>query len=587
MKTKLIIINCFTIFSFYCYSEENTNTKNTEEKKTVKTQNNQAQKSLPIISLDSNKESKETRVQSNNSEKNPSKEEKKDEIALNFPKEDLLKNANINEISPNTTAEEIVTPRTFPLETSLGYNLDNADSNYFLKAEGKDILNASKNREINFLIKVPYYQMNDTSNTLGVVPDKFKFNFLDPFLNLYLGDNKYNLSPLTIRDLEKRGGFVNFNYKDKIGISTMYLLAKPTKDKNPSDNFGACVYVMPFSFIKLSSNFLFTRFEKEKFSIPYDNYTYSVRSTLFFDDENKLDLEAASTNKIDKKHLGYFASLDGKLEYLTYLINFVYSNPNFVGNPAEKIENTNSDRTKLDGVLKYKFKKFGAKLSHLFENYNFDKILTKEHAKRFRSSEFSISYPIFNPINTSVGVKTKELKNLINHDGYKLDAVDLDICIPIKKFSIDTTVELGKYKARMEDYFSRNWQGYKLFLRYKPTETTGLSIYTKLGNHIYDDIFTISYLGGLDFNLKAIKNLDLNLIYEYSSNTRKTNYTLVKKNPKWDSHYFKQELAYTFPNDHRISISSHLNKPLDEKKEKAFLITYTIPLELPNINRAF
>lgn len=550
MKKKLIIFICLCLFPYFAFTEEENQTSEQD-----------------IIN----------EVSDNTAN---------DQVVTNFPHhEDLINNSNVNETNANLSTTSA--PRTFPIETTLGYNLDNADSKYFLQAEGTDILNTSIDRKINFLIKVPYVQIKDSTNTYGMVPEKFKLNFIDPLLNVQLGDNKYNLSPLTIKDLEKRGGLINFNYKDRIGLSSIYLISKPTKDKNPSDNYGASLFVKPFSFMKLSSNFLFSEFEKEKFLIPTKNYTYSFRTTFFINEKNKLDLETATTNKIDKKHLAYFANLDGKNKYFTYLINWVYANPNFMSNPAEKIENTISDRTKLDGSIKYKFNKFGAKLSHIFENYNFDKLKIKEHAKRSRSSEFSISYPILNSFNTSIGLKTKELKNLLNHDGYKLDAIDLDITIPIKKFSIDTNIELGKYKSRFEDYFSRNWQGYKLFLKFNPTNDANFSIYSKIGNQIYEDIFTKTYLAGADIKLKAIKNLDFTLAYEYSINTRETLYILKNKNPKWKGNYLKQDFTYTLPNQHRITVSSRLNKPLEEKKEKVFLITYTIPFEVPNISRAF
>lgn len=537
-----------------------------------------------VVSMESVND-QDVQQQENTSQETPSNEtnltnESPDDVALNFPNETLSHDL-INETS-NLSNEEV--RRTFPVDTTLGYNLDNADSKYFLQFEGTDNLNESKTRTLNFLVKVPYFQRIDSSNKLGVVPDKFKVNFSDPLLNIHLGDNKFNLSPLTIKELEKRGAFINLNYKERAGISATYLLNTPTKDKNPSNNLGASFYIKPISFLKLSTNFLYTEFDEEKFSIPVDNYTYSVRSTFSFNKKNKLDLEAASTNKMDKDHLGYLASLDGSAKNFTYLINYVYANPYFIGNPAEKIENTFIDRTKLDGLVKYNIKDLSLKANHIFEKYNFNALKEKEHAKRTRTSEFAISYPIFH-VKTTLGVKSKELKNLLNKDGYNVDALGLDLSIPIKQFCIDTSAEVGYYKSRLEDYSTRTWQGYKLLLKYSPTDNSNISVYTKIGNHIYEDIFTVTYLAGSELKIKFIKNLDLSCTYEYSSNDRKTNYK-SKKDPNWKSHYLKEALTYTLPNNHKISISSRINKPLEDKREKEFLFTYTMPFEVPNINRA-
>ncbi len=550
MKKKIILVICLYILPFFAFAEEENESPQQEVSQEI------------------------------------SENTKQDEVAINLPSQEELKNDLNSSETPSTNLPPTIND-TFPIETTAGYNLENADSNYFLQAEGTDILNESKTRKINFLIKVPYYQIKDSSNKVGVIPDKFCFNFIDPFLNLALGDNKYNLSSLTIKDLEKRGGFLNLNYKDKIGLSSIYLLSKPTKDKNPSDNLGASIFIKPFSFIKLSSNFLYSKFEKEKFSIPINNYTYSLRSTFLINDKNKIDLETATTNKLDKKHLAYLANLDGTNKYFSYLINWFYANPNFIGYYFDKNINTYSDKTKLDGFIKYELNKFVAKLIHTYENNNLDRLPSKENAKRSISSELNFSYPILNPINTTLGVKTKEAKNLLNRDGFKLDAINLNIFIPIKKFCIDNNIELGKYKSRIEDYFSRDWLGYKLFLKYNPTDTSGFSIYTKFGNLLYEDIFTKSYVFGTDLKIKTLKSLDLTFAYEYSTNFRKTTYVLKDKKPKWKGHYFKQDLTYIFSNQHKITLSSHWNKPLEEKKEKAFLLTYTIPLYVPSVSRAF
>jgi len=507
-------------------------------------------------------------------QENPTEEE----IALNVPiQEELKKDLNTTQSPTYELNPTNLLTTTFPIQTTIGYNFEKAESKYFLQAEGCDTLNESKTRKINFLIKVPYFQIIDSTNKIAVTPDKFSINFIDPFLNISLGDNKYNLSSLTMKNLEKRGGFLNLNYKNKLSFSTLYLLPKPTDNKNSSDNLGLNFFIKPHKFIQLSSNFLFTKFEKENYSIPKNNYTYSLRSTFLINNKNKLDIEAATTNNLNKKNLAYLATFDYNNKYFSSLINWFYANPNFIG--------TSSDKKKLDSSIKYELNNFCANITHNYKNQNLEKLLSKKNAKRSRSSEINISYPIINPIKTTLGLKTKELKNLLNQDGYKLDTINLNISVPIKYYTINNTFEFGEYRSRLENYFLRTWSSYKLSLNYNPVDKTGISIYTKFGNLLYEDVFTRSYLAGTNLKIKTIKNLDLTFTYEYSTNLRKANYDLKDKKPKWNRNYFKQDLTYILPNDHKITISSHLNKPLNEKKEKAFLLTYTIPLQVPNINR--
>lgn len=561
MKNKLIVTLFLLLLPFFAHAEDN-----------QKTPDDIAQNE------DSIKESNQNQEIPEGQQESPT-----NEVALNSPIDEIKNDLNINELSPLEAPTNI--NNTFPLNTTLGYQLDNNDTDYFFQAEGTDILNESKNRKINFLIKVPYFQINDATNKLGVVPDKFCLNFTDPLLSINLGDNKYNISTLTVKDLEKRGILLNLNYKDKMGFSTLYLLSKPSKAKNPCDNFAASFFINPLSFIKLSSNFLYTKFEKTQNSIPIDNYTYSVRSIIFLDNTNKFDLETAVTNNFNKKNMAYFANLEGKNKLITYLISGLYANPLFIGSQTDKWETTYSDKVKFDGSIKFNLNKFSSQLSHIFENNNLEKLSSKDKPKRSFSSEFSISHPIIF-IESTLGVKRKESKNLLNKDGFKLDAANLNYCIPIKNFSFENNFEVGKYKSRIENYFSRNWFAYKIFMKYKLSDASYFSVYSKLGNLKYDDIFTISYVGGTDLKIKTIKNFDLSFNYEYSKNIRKCLFAATNKKPKWHGHYFKQELTYILPNQHTITITSHLNKPLDEKKEKAFLLTYTIPIQVPKINRA-
>ena len=122
------------------------------------------------------------------------------------------------------------------------------------------------------------------------------------------------------------------------------------------------------------------------------------------------------------------------------------------------------------------------------------------------------------------------------------------------------------------------------YVAYIPSENNGFSIYTKLGNLLYEDVYPTSYAFGTDLKIKTAKNLDLTLVYEYSTHNRRSIAT-IDKPLKWNGNYFKQDLTYILPNEHKITLSSHLNRPLMEKEEKAFLLTYTIPLQAPKVNR--
>jgi hypothetical protein len=542
---------------------------------------------MPFLTFAQNDQTEKNKEEPNQANENVPK---KDEIALSSPSEETLKK-DFNELtqaeaSQTNDPSNLAPQNTFPIQTTLGYNLEDVNSNYFLQIEGADILNEEKTRKINFLIKVPYLQINDSVNKLGALPQRFNINFIDPFLNVTIGDSKYDLSPLIMKEYEKRGAFLKINYNDIVGISSAYLTSKPnsSKDFNPTENFGISFFVKPLSFIKLATNFLSTTFKEENFSTPKNNYSYSIRSTISFDEKNKLDLETATSNKLNKDNIAYFINLDGKNDHFTYLVNWLYANPEYVGKYSDKTFQDSSLKTKFDGSLKYDLNNFSTKLSHNFENINLDKISEKDAPKRNNNSEFSISYPILFPMKSSLIVKRKEAKSFFTRDGFKLNAINLITSIPIKKYTIENSVELGRYKSRIENYIYRNWHNYQLSIKYIPSENNGFSIYTKLGNLLYEDVYALSYALGADLKIKTAKNLDLNLVYEYSRNNRKS-FATIDKQLKWKGNYFKQDLTYILPNEHKITLSSHLNKPLMEKEEKAFLLTYTIPFQAPNINR--
>jgi len=356
-----------------------------------------------------------------------------DEVALNLPMEDSLKkDLNIDEtpqLDGNTQNSEIENTTTFPMETTLGYNLDNSDGKYFFQAKGSDTLNAEKNRKFDFLIKVPYLQQTTTGNTLSPKPDEFSFNFTDPIFRIKIGDEKYDISSLTMSKYQARGGLFTIQNEDVAGFSALYLTSKPTKDKKPSDNLGSSFFVKPLEALKFSSNFLYTKYtEKIPVNAKRINYTYSVASKITPSDLAHLEMEAATSNQLENKNQAYLINLGGKNKVFSYSANWVYANPNFVGK--------HSDKALFDSFAKYEKNKFLFKVAHKLEKNNLENSTLLDKARRDQNSLLSISYPVFKPIVTTLGLNKRISKNLLNNDGYKLDAINLKTSIPLKKYNL-------------------------------------------------------------------------------------------------------------------------------------------------------
>ena len=502
------------------------------------------------------------------------KEEIIKEVAFNEPIEKTLEDLNIPEVLSSSLEDSFI-PQDHPflINTTFGYDLEKAVGKYFLEINGSETL--KKDRKLDFLVKLPFFQLAD-QNTTTIKPDKFNFNFSDPAFQITLGDSKYNLTPLTIADYEGRGAFFRLNGQDNLGLKMIYLLSEPTEDDYPSDNIGASISLIPDSFIKLSTNFLFTKFNEEP-RRAQNNYTYSLSTNLTPNESTNLDFEAAISNKFLKRNAAIFAALYGDIsENLTYDFKWKIANPDFITEKTNQIT--------LDGNVNLDLKKFIISASHKLEKNNLEKSNFFEKAKREKSSTLKFSYPFFKKFDLDLSFFKKAGRNALTLDGHKLKAVSLETSIPIKKYSIKNVLEFGKYKSQIENFESRNWQSAELHFSFTPQENNSISVYSKIGNIILDDVFTLSNIFGSKISYKRSDNLDLSIAYEYSMNTRKSSALLENTKMKWNRNHFKQELTYTLPNEHRITLTSHLNKPLKIKKEKAFLLTYTIPFNAPKIS---
>jgi len=110
----------------------------------------------------------------------------------------------LNDFDPPPPVQPTLKNETFPLNTTFGYSLEKNNGEYFVETQGEDILNKSLDRKLNFLIRLPVYQP-DKSNKFNGYPDKFYLNFLDPFFKFTIGDGKYTLSDLLMKNNKARG----------------------------------------------------------------------------------------------------------------------------------------------------------------------------------------------------------------------------------------------------------------------------------------------------------------------------------------------------------------------------------------------
>jgi len=515
----------------------------------------------------------ENQEQQNNTEQTQPINESNEDVALNLSSEYESSREIVSQedLSYNQT--------TFPIQTSFGYDFEKSTGKYFVQAEGKDVINKKRNQIVNFLIKIPYLEQSSKQTKLAVTPQKFLLNFTDPLLEVTLGDAKHSMSHLLMDEYEARGGYFKINQEDTFGFSTLYLFAKPTEDKNPADKAGISCFINPASFIQLSSNFLFTKFTEDKAlkTLNEKNLSYSIRSRVFAQEFLNLDMEAAVSNALKKKNSAYLFNLNGNIKYFSYKTSSFYSGSSFIGHKL--------DKTKLNNLIKFEKDNLLLKLNHQYKMNNLAKSTEQDKAKRENTFQVHASYPFIEPVKSTIGFNKRESKNLTTKDGHRLDAINIETILPIKKYSLEHFFEFGKYKSRIENYKSRNWQNCKISINYNSLDNNIIGIYTKLGNLLYEDKYTLSYALGTNLKIKSNNNFDLSFIYEFSQNKKICLVKLSKEKMKWRVHHIKQELTYTLPNNHKITLTSHLNKPLSHKKEKALLFTYTIPFEVPNLQR--
>ncbi len=507
--------------------------------------------------------------------KDPSIEEvnENQEIAVN----DLEIQDFQNQAAPSENAE--LNP-TFPINTSVGYNLDSDEGKYFFQAEGQDDL--TEKSQINFLIKFPFVQQVNNKTKLDAKPDAFLVNFLNPALSLSIGDKKYSLSPLTVSEYKARGSSINANINEKLGFDTIYLLATPKSDNklfnddNEARRALTSFYVKPIKDLKLAANILYTNYLDQSPNDTKNNFTYSVNSS-FSKKNTNFDVEVANTNSIETNNYAVFSKLKGKLKNFKYDLNAIYASPNFIGKYT--------NQSKLDNKIEFDIKDLKIKASQKLEKENLNKLLSLKKAKRKSTEQISFAYPVFDMLNAEIAYTSIDSQDILKNNGFKLDSVTLTSKTTIDKSSFSVSPEVGKYRSKLENFLTRNWSNVKFTYDYTPMEQTTIGVYSKLGNILHEDIFTNSFAIGTDTKISFVKNLDLTFGYEFSYHSRSMNYTNLSTKPNWKRHYFKEDLTYTFENNHKITLSSHFNKPLTYKKEKALLFTYSVPLQVPSINK--
>ncbi|OGN59425.1 MAG: hypothetical protein A3F40_02680 [Chlamydiae bacterium RIFCSPHIGHO2_12_FULL_27_8] len=480
----------------------------------------------------------------------------------------------LNDFDPPPPVQPTLKNETFPLNTTFGYSLEKNNGEYFVETQGEDILNKSLDRKLNFLIRLPVYQP-DKSNKFNGYPDKFYLNFLDPFFKFTIGDGKYTLSDLLMKNNKARGTSLSINPSEYIGLKTQYTLS--TKDF-PRNDFGFSILLNPISFLNLNANFLYSDFLNKNYkNLPNKNLTYSFKTGLDFED-TKLALEAAATNNISFENSGFFATFKTKFKKLSYNSNFILANRNFVGHYNNLKESKNN--------LQFDFTEFALTLEQDRKKNNIDRNTFEEKAERIVKNSAIIKYPALKDIDMFLTFRNLNSKNVLNLDGFYANTIKLSSKSKFTNYSFENGLEFGKYHSKIEDYKSRNIKSLEVIFNYDIEKDSVFSLYTKLGNILLENIYINSYAFGSNFSTKIKDRLDFIIAYEYSLHHRKSDRELPAKTLlNWDNHYFKEDLKYTFDNDHSIILSSRINKPLSDKKEKEFLLTYTIPFEVVSINR--
>ena len=107
------------------------------------------------------------------------------------------------------------------------------------------------------------------------------------------------------------------------------------------------------------------------------------------------------------------------------------------------------------------------------------------------------------------------------------------------------------------------------------------TLYTRLGDTLFGSYSTVTKSFGISNQFNYKRNFRFTFVYEYSHFNKKYNSKRKTFQNNWNCHFVNMNMNLTLPNSHKINMRGRFNPILSAKKTFEFLLTYSIPLNVP------
>ncbi|MCK5534196.1 hypothetical protein KAI68_03695 [bacterium] len=395
--------------------------------------------------------------------------------------------------------------------------------------------------------------------------DEYYLNYYSKWLDFFVGDRNYSLSPLTERYKYGRGAEISI-YPADFKLGTFYL---KSRWENPREERAGTYIEYKFNdYFNLKGNFL--KKDKEL----YNDKICSIQTQIKPTEKLNLEVEYGYCNSRREERSSdnaYIIDFDGEVyNRVYYTLKKIYAKPNFFGY-YNNID-YNSQRVtfpiydKLRGNISY----------HKYKN-NLDRDVLREVAVREESYEAEIFYPFQYGMTMYLDYKEFKRKDeLLPADyDYGENLWRFRLEQTFRKVSIHSYIERGIFENELIDNENKYLERYSFYAYFRPNYKQSYSVYTKIGHDSFSGNPKKAKSSGV-LGTWHINNFYFNLNYKHY------------KCDNLQQHNVFSKLFYTLPNKHSLSLRGHWFRYEEIKEEKtSFFLVYTIPWGIPIKKKEF
>ena len=406
-------------------------------------------------------------------------------------------------------------------------------------------------------------------------PDQYYLNYFSRLADFHLGERSYTVSPLL--EQYKYGRGLEFDlHPSRLGLGAFYL-EDEWSTPHEQHNAGYISYRLKDG-LTLRGNFL----QKKQDATGYDDEIYSIEALLKQKELLNLDLEygqGLSKRKGQRlKDSGLHIDMYGKIptrqnasswDNINYCLEYVHAGPRFFGYYNDVESSTISTDIPLSRKLR-------ANLYYQNLRDNLDLDIEKAISDRQNHAKAGLVYNFSPDINLSLDFEDFRKEDKLLPQDYnfmeRICSIGIGWTRILGKFGLQGFFEKGRFKNRLANT-QKFTQRQRLYFSFNPTPKQSYSLFTEMGN----DKFTDDPKKKKDFGFQALWRifdfLHLSLSFE------KMQYTFLGQE---EQTRIISRATYYLPNKHSFEISnSWLKLKREGTEEMSFLLTYTIPWDIP------